>query len=340
MVQKAKNKESKEAKQKRREARRQLRQEEQISAAVREWTNILPHWNELKSTKKVRELWGNGLPPCVRGKVWMLAIGNELNITKELFQICVSRAQERLKKAEKESADKAMTNKPVSADCENDAVNRENSVEVIHLDLSRTFPSLGIFQQGGPYYDALLTLLGAYVCYRPDVGYVQGMSFVAAVLLLNLDLFDAFTAFGNLMNHPCLIAFFQVKQEDMNIYFSAFERCLQSLSPDLYQHFLSLDIRPNLYLIDWLYTIYAKSLPLEITCRIWDVFLRILTLYKDSLLTLDFDRIVHFLTHLPDKVPTDDLFKCIDSLRSTLQKERKSFCTFLQSCRDEDASKS
>lgn len=35
-----------------------------------------------KQTKRARELWWSGLPPCVRGKVWKLAIGNELNITE------------------------------------------------------------------------------------------------------------------------------------------------------------------------------------------------------------------------------------------------------------------
>lgn len=32
-------------------------------------------------SRKVRELWWQGIPPSVRGKVWSLAIGNELNIT-------------------------------------------------------------------------------------------------------------------------------------------------------------------------------------------------------------------------------------------------------------------
>ena len=27
--------------------------------------------------------------------------------------------------------------------------------------------------QGGPYHDLLHSLLGAYACYRPDVGYVS-----------------------------------------------------------------------------------------------------------------------------------------------------------------------
>lgn len=34
-----------------------------------------------KGTRRVRDLWWQGLPPSVRGRVWSLAIGNELNIT-------------------------------------------------------------------------------------------------------------------------------------------------------------------------------------------------------------------------------------------------------------------
>lgn len=40
---------------------------------------------------------------------------------------------------------------------------------------------------------------------------VQGMSFIAAVLILNMDTAaDAFVAFANLLNRPCQLAFFRV----------------------------------------------------------------------------------------------------------------------------------
>lgn len=64
--------------------------------------------------------------------------------------------------------------------------------------------------QGGPYYDVLHSLLGAYVCYQPEIGYVQGMSFIAAVLLLNMEEIDAFICFANLLNKPCHKAFFSL----------------------------------------------------------------------------------------------------------------------------------
>ena len=39
---------------------------------------------------------------------------------------------------------------------------------------------------------------------------VQGMSFIAAVLLLNMDPPDAFICFANILNKPCQLAFFRV----------------------------------------------------------------------------------------------------------------------------------
>ena len=38
-----------------------------------------------KCSKKARDLWWHGLPPSVRGKVWQLAFGNDLNITHGEF---------------------------------------------------------------------------------------------------------------------------------------------------------------------------------------------------------------------------------------------------------------
>ena len=71
-------------------------------------------------------------------------------------------------------------------------------------------PNLRLLFQGGPYYDVLHSLLGAYVCYQPEIGYVQGMSFIAAVLLLNMEELDAFICFANMLNRPCHKAFYSL----------------------------------------------------------------------------------------------------------------------------------
>jgi TBC1 domain family member 14 len=66
------------------------------------------------------------------------------------------------------------------------SIGKENTVSLIPLDLPRTFPALAFFQPSGPWHDHLRQVLEAYACYRPDIGYVQGMSYIAASLLINV----------------------------------------------------------------------------------------------------------------------------------------------------------
>ncbi|XP_004715142.1 TBC1 domain family member 14 [Echinops telfairi] len=322
MVVQAKKRELKEAQRRRRQLEERCRLEESIGNAVLTWNNeILPNWDTMWSARKVRDLWWQGIPPSVRGRVWSLAIGNELNITHELFDICLARAKERWRSLSTGGPDTE------SEDAGFPAADREASLELIKLDISRTFPSLCIFQQGGPYHDMLHSVLGAYTCYRPDVGYVQGMSFIAAVLILNLDTADAFIAFSNLLNKPCQMAFFRVDHGLMLTYFAAFEVFFEENLPKLFAHFKKNNLTPDIYLIDWIFTLYSRSLPLDLACRVWDVFCRdgeeflfrtalgLLRLFQDVLASMDFIHMAQFLTRLPDQLPPDQLFAAIATVQ-------------------------
>ncbi|XP_036591149.1 TBC1 domain family member 12 isoform X1 [Trichosurus vulpecula] len=322
MVAEAKKREIKEAHKRKQIMKERFKQEENIASAMVIWVNeILPNWEGMRGTRRVRELWWQGLPPSVRGKVWSLAVGNELNITPELYEIFLSRAKERWKSFSETSTENDVEDVGVSV------ADREASLELIKLDISRTFPSLYIFQKGGPYHDVLHSILGAYTCYRPDVGYVQGMSFIAAVLILNLEEADAFIAFANLLNKPCQLAFFRVDHSMMLKYFATFEVFFEENLSKLFLHFKSYSLTPDIYLIDWIFTLYSKSLPLDLACRVWDVFCRdgeeflfrtglgILRLYEDILLQMDFIHIAQFLTKLPEDITSEKLFSCIAAIQ-------------------------
>ncbi|XP_057362097.1 TBC1 domain family member 12 isoform X2 [Manis pentadactyla] len=238
---------------------------------------------------------------------------------RELYEIFLSRAKERWKSFSETSSENDTEGISVA--------DREASLELIKLDISRTFPSLYIFQKGGPYHDVLHSILGAYTCYRPDVGYVQGMSFIAAVLILNLEEADAFIAFANLLNKPCQLAFFRVDHSMMLKYFATFEIFFEENLSKLFLHFKSYSLTPDIYLIDWIFTLYSKSLPLDLACRVWDVFCRdgeeflfrtglgILRLYEDILLQMDFIHIAQFLTKLPEDITSEKLFSCIAAIQ-------------------------
>jgi hypothetical protein len=64
-------------------------------------------------------------------------------------------------------------------------------MSLIVMDLLRTFPTLRLFgppgsHSEGPFHQVVLDVLQAFACFRPDLGYVQGMSFIAAVAALHV----------------------------------------------------------------------------------------------------------------------------------------------------------
>uniref|UniRef100_A0A8C2L0D0 TBC1 domain family, member 12b n=1 Tax=Cyprinus carpio TaxID=7962 RepID=A0A8C2L0D0_CYPCA len=314
MVAEAKKRELKEAQKKKKQMKERFKQEESIVNAMVVWNNeILPNWESMRGTRRVRDLWWQGLPPNVRGKVWSLAIGNELNITSDLYEIFLSRAKERWKSFRE-------TGSEMESDV--DSADRESSLDLIKLDISRTFPPLFIFQKGGPYHDLLHSVLGAYTCYRPDVGYVSDhqMNIIISHLHIKSSR-SSIVGVSNLKNTIKMdrIAVFN----HMLKYFAAFEVFFEENLPRLFNHFKSYNLTPDLYLIDWIFTLYTKSLPLDVACRVWDVFCRdgeeflfrtglgILRLYEDVLLQMDFIHIAQFLTRLPEDTPSERLFSCI-----------------------------
>lgn len=62
------------------------------------------------------------------------------------------------------------------------------SEQVILRDINRTFPAHDYFKEaGGVGQDALYKISKAYAVYDEEVGYCQGLSFLAAALLLHVS---------------------------------------------------------------------------------------------------------------------------------------------------------
>lgn len=76
-----------------------------------------------------------------------------------------------------------------------------------------------MFQSDGPYHRALHDLLAAYVSFQPSIGYLQGMSFIAAIFLLVMegDIFAAFIAFASVLNRPTFYAFYSLEETEVSI---------------------------------------------------------------------------------------------------------------------------
>jgi len=107
-------------------------------------------------------------------------------------------------------------------------VAHEASISVLYKDLPRTFAELEFFHNGGPLEQPLREVLESYIFFRPDVGYVQGMSFIAAMLLLYVEPFEAFVCFSNMMNSAHFLPFYSMDLQHIHAYVPF---CFATLNP-------------------------------------------------------------------------------------------------------------
>ncbi len=57
-----------------------IRRQKEFTEKTRLWNEMLTYWDQLGSTSKVKDLCSKGIPPNIRGKVWPLLVGNELQV--------------------------------------------------------------------------------------------------------------------------------------------------------------------------------------------------------------------------------------------------------------------
>mmetsp|Transcript_35262 Transcript_35262/g.140120 ORF Transcript_35262/g.140120 Transcript_35262/m.140120 type:complete len:417 (+) Transcript_35262:258-1508(+) len=241
------------------------------------WTKeLLPNWSRKQGCSKVRSLCFKGIPSQIRGQVWCSLLGNKLNITADLFQVLCEQAEKSREAYEEEKEHIENADGDVGGfggKAEELLLKAISTHKMILLDLPRTYPELEIFRnENSPYRQHLLEVLEAFVCFRPEVGYSQGMSFLAALLLLYMEPADAFMAFTNILTSSCFVNFYRMKMPEVKMYMYAHEKFFKEELPSLYSHFKKLGIHPEMYMVKWIMCLFCQLLPLDCTCRIWDFF--------------------------------------------------------------------
>jgi hypothetical protein len=195
----------------------------------------------------------------------------------------------------------------------------------IERDIPRTFPTLAFFHDGGALEMSLRRVLRAFVCLKTDIGYVQGMSFIVAMLLLYMDEVQAFRCFVNLIEKRGRIAngFYKLEHSAVKRFVGIFDSYFRERLPALKKHMTSEQISSEMYLIDWNLTLFSKSLPLESAARIWDCFLYdgesfviraslgILRTVATDIKARSIEEILPILSHFPADIDTEKLINNI-----------------------------
>ncbi|KAJ1268403.1 hypothetical protein BS78_07G132000 [Paspalum vaginatum] len=149
---------------------RSIHEREREERRIRKWRKMIgiggSDWKHYvrRNPYVVKRRIRKGIPDCLRGLVWQLISGSRdlLLMNPGVYETLVI--------------------------YETSA----SELEIIR-DISRTFPTHVFFQQRhGLGQRSLYNILKAYSVYDRDVGYVQGMGFLAGLLLLYMSEEDAF----------------------------------------------------------------------------------------------------------------------------------------------------
>ncbi|XP_032882754.1 TBC1 domain family member 1 isoform X7 [Amblyraja radiata] len=183
----------------------------------------------------------------------------------------------------------------------------------ILIDLGRTFPTHPYFTtQLGAGQLSLYNLLKAYSLLDPEVGYCQGLSFVAGILLLHMSEEDAFQMLKFLMYDMGLRRQYRPDMIILQIQMYQLSRLLHDYHRDLYCHFEENEISPSLYAAPWFLTVFASQFPLGFVARVFDmIFLQgSEVIFKVALSLLR--------SHKPLILQHESLESIIDFIKSTL----------------------
>ncbi|CAF0799546.1 unnamed protein product [Brachionus calyciflorus] len=264
-----------------------------------DWSDLLQKWR--KSTwnerpKGLQALVRRGIPEALRGEVWQLLAGcneNEKSMN-ESYRLLLS----------KDSP----------------------SESVILRDINRTFPGHQFFQDENGQ-QALYKISKAYSIYDEEVGYCQGLSFLIASLLLHMPEEQAFNLLVKIMYKYEVREIFKTNFECLHMRFYQLECLIKEFLPELYEHFVDLNIESHMYASQWFLTLFTAKFPLFMVFRILDLFLSegfmvifsiALSLLKSSqrdLLALDFEGVLkYFRVNLPKKFRNEQNFKDLMSI--------------------------
>ncbi|CAH1798329.1 unnamed protein product [Owenia fusiformis] len=274
------------------------------------WLKMRQKWKKYFPGEKGRRRVYKGIPDRVRGDVWLRLLD-------------IDRMKQEQRGIYQKMKERAMRYSP--------------DIRQIDLDVNRTYRDHIMFRQR---YDvkqqALFHVLSAYSMYNTEVGYCQGMSQIAALLLMYMNEEDAFWALSTLLTdsrhamHGVFIPGFPKLMRFQDHH----DRIIKKFLPKVKKHLDRHEIHASLYTIKWFMQCFLDRMPFHLTLRIWDIYMLegervlctmgylLLKMHKRKIVKMDMEELFGFLQNglekdfgYEDDVVVDQLQVAMDELR-------------------------
>ncbi|KAJ6641996.1 Rab GTPase-activating protein 1 [Pseudolycoriella hygida] len=236
-----------------------------------EWGPIIQEWDGDKRPKNLPQLVRLGVPEALRGKIWqkLSNVENKVEMT-ERYRVLLTKETK----------------------CET----------VIQRDINRTFPAHKFFREtGGSGQESLFKVSKAYAVYDSELGYTQGLSFIAATLLLHMPEEEAFCVLIALMYDYRLRDLYKGGFENLSLKLYQLDRLMKDQLPKLHEHFVKTGVEAHMFASQWFLTIFTALL-LDGINFLFQVALTLLSVCEAELRQLDFEGILkYFRITLPKK---------------------------------------
>ena len=170
--------------------------------------------------------------------------------------------------------------------------------EEIGRDITRTFYTDKFVNGNGK--EMIDNILTAIAFIRPEIGYCQGMNFIAGALVSYIDEEKInFYIFLTFIDDIELNLLYLKNMPDYSIRVYQLNYFIKKFFPKLNIHFKKNQINPDIFFSKWILAIFSSYLPFEVLCKVWDVFIidkwkaifkfsmAFLAIMEDELLTMD-----------------------------------------------------
>ncbi|XP_059191450.1 carabin [Centropristis striata] len=267
------------------------------SVRVKELCELLSYWNGASfiCRSQIERFIRMGIPPSLRGRVWkcLLTIDGLRETSDFNYQKCLLEVRGPLVDLGvseygilsaittlSETQNDLDLNHQQSSNCPEPrySVDDITLFRQIALDLQRSFPThrslMGESPEAIEGQAKLFRVLIAYAKYSPQVGYSQGMSYIAAVLLMQLGEEEAFWAMTALLDKPKYLAeLFDLSLTKVQHQVKMFDQLLKHRKPQLSQHMESVGVLSVHFVMPWFLTLFTSLPCWDSVLAVWDLII-------------------------------------------------------------------